>query len=76
MLRTKNLITNGTLQGYNNAVLQINRTQKQQKSELQSVYREQVKYAEEFDNKYAELKSAVEVLNNAVEFLELLARSW
>lgn len=76
MLRTKNLITNGTLQGYNNAVLQINRTQKQQKSELQSVYKEQVKYAEEFDKKYAELKSAVEALNNAVEFLELLARSW
>ena len=50
MLRTRNLITDGSQVGYNNAALQINRSQKQKKDYLDNLMNEQIKLSNSFSN--------------------------
>ena len=76
MLRTKNLITDGTKVGYNNAALQINRIQKVQKDELQEELNKQSTYVEQFNTNMSILNGSVAKLDNAIEFLHLLISSW
>lgn len=76
MLRTKNMITDGSKVGYNNAALQINRTQKVQKEELQAELDKQSTYVEKFNTSMALLNFSVEQLTNAIGFLDVLIRNW
>lgn len=76
MLRTKNMITDGSKVGYNNAALQINRTQKVQKEELQQELDKQSTYVEKFNASMASLNFSVEQLTNAICFLDVLIRNW
>ena len=76
MLRTKNMITDGSKVGYNNAALQINRTQKAQKEELQQELDKQSTYVEKFNASMASLNFSVEQLTNAIGFLDVLIRNW
>lgn len=70
------MITDGSKVGYNNAALQINRTQKAQKEELQAELDKQSTYVEKFNTSMASLNFSVEQLTNAICFLDVLIRNW
>ena len=70
------MITDGSKVGYNNAALQINRTQKVQKEMLQQELDKQSAYVDTFNASMTSLNFAVEQLTNAIGFLDTLIRNW